>query len=265
MKLLGKIILLTLSFSAWNNHALANPQEAHGKPEAHEAQIEEVEEERPKNAFELHEEEVVNAKSKPEQSKSIIFKGYAPFRASFSQICALIDQDGQLGWINLKSAEYANNKQLCIPCRALYLSFETACKPKKVLVPKVKKKKKKKEEEEAEEDAEPEATPTPPKKVIRLDPGTELLDKISILFRDMAERKPVEAAAGYFQGIEHFLIEMRKPDGKSIAEKAYYDTLAEFIEAPFKARGLTTEDKKSLKSGKNVPIPTPSSSLDDLF
>ena len=97
-----------------------------------------------------------------------------------------------------------------------------------------------------------------------MDPGTELLDLVSDFFREMAEAKPREVAEGYYVGVEHLIREMRLKEGKSRIEQEYFDTLAEFIEAPFKSRGFLPE-KKGLPLATPPPSRTPKVSIDDLF
>jgi hypothetical protein len=227
------------------------------------------------NAFQLHEKKAHADKHQKEEKYK--FKGYSSYRPAFAQICTLIEQDGQLNWMTSKAQQYAYLDSDCVPCRTLYLSLNSTCKPRKPSPVKLKKKDKvteetkvadsKKEGAEGEEEKKPVEVEVKKveKKIIKLDPSTELLDLISNVFRSMALKEPPEEAFGYFTGVENLVTEMRDKDGKTEAEKIYYDTLAEFIEAPFKNEGFLTKSKNSVKTGDKLPIVDPSASIDELF
>lgn len=196
-----------------------------------------------KSAFQKHEESFKVKPPLPEKKK-IKFRGYSSFRRDFDEMCDYIEADGQIEWLRERAEINSTELKSCPICRSLYITLKGACKPKKARGKNV--------DGNAKE-----------KRVARLDPSTELIDHVSRIFREMAE-KPKENAEGFYIGIEFMLAEMRDANSKSVLAKNYYDTLSEYIDAPFKARGIGVEEKGSA-ANKAAATPTPSVSLDELF
>ncbi len=223
-----------------------------------------VEEE--KSAFELHEEKIQEsriAKKAIKKNPTYKFKGFGSYRRDFTEICRMIEDDGQKDWILAKATEYSKSLEKCSACKTLYKALFTACSVKKAFVPKIKKKKK--DDEEEGDEAKSEEEPKVKKMIERLDPSTELIDRVSITFREMTQVKSEEEANANYQALEHLIAEMRVKDDKNKVQMEYYDTLAEYIEAPFLSEGFVNNKKNFVKSPQNLPIGKSSSKIDDLF
>lgn len=120
------------------------------------------------------------------------------------------------------------------------------------------------EEEDAEEDSgEPQPTPTPTPRPIgpERDPNIVVIDLISRLFQTIAEAPGAELA---MMAVDLFVAELRNPAGKTESAQQYFDTLAEFMTAPFD--GVRAELRETLDAQKAAGEgERPEANVDEMF
>jgi hypothetical protein len=123
------------------------------------------------------------------------------------------------------------------------------------------------EEEIAEEGEEEGGEPTPlphptPRPIVpERDPNLVVLDLVSRLFQDLAEGEGAELT---LMAVDLFVNELRNPEGKSTAALEYFDTLAEFMLAPFESIREELLRAQAAQKGES-PTAEPEESVNEMF
>ncbi|MFM1846704.1 MAG: hypothetical protein RL417_178 [Pseudomonadota bacterium] len=119
------------------------------------------------------------------------------------------------------------------------------------------------EEGSEEEGGEPAPTPTPtPRPIVpERDPNIVVLDLVSRLFQSLADAEGAELS---LMAVDLFVAELRSPSGKSEGTRAYFDTLAEYMVAPFE--GMRAELAASLAAHQEAAGGVkPEANVDEMF
>jgi hypothetical protein len=123
------------------------------------------------------------------------------------------------------------------------------------------------ESEGAEEEEEEEGTPTPvptptPRPIVpERDPNIVVIDLVSRLFQSLADGEGAELA---LMAVDLFVGELRNPAEKSESTRAYFDTLSEYMLAPFESiRGELIESIEA--QGEAGEGSAPQENVDQMF
>lgn len=118
-------------------------------------------------------------------------------------------------------------------------------------------------EDEDEESGEPQPTPTPTPRPIgpERDPNIVVIDLVSRLFQTIAEAPGAELS---MMAVDLFVAELRNPVGKTESAQQYFDTLAEFMIAPFDE--VRAELRETLDAQKEAGEgERPQANVDEMF
>lgn len=117
------------------------------------------------------------------------------------------------------------------------------------------------EGEEEGGEPKPTATPTPRPIGPERDPNIVVLDLVSRLFQSLAE---VPGAELTMMAVDLFVAELRNPAGKSESTRAYFDTIAEFMLAPFEEVRAEFQANLDAQKEANEEVP-PEANFNEMF
>lgn len=181
-------------------------------------------------AFQVYEESYQNVK----KIKPLNFKGFGAYRTRLQKMCNYLDRDGQRAWLAERAKQLSRSREICTPCRALYVVLNSVCASKKKNISKS-------PIPTVGSDQEPQVPLSTPTTIVimqdlKLEPQTELLDLISRISREMAEDST--AAEDNYKAIQNLLSELLNKHEKHPSELAYFEIFASYMRAPFEARGI---------------------------
>lgn len=232
--------------------------------------------------FEGDAELIDGSSSKTKQVKRKRFKGYGSYRSEFKALCKLFERDNQSGWLSYTARGFKTSLRECLPCRNIYVVLFSACKEHpgfRRIIPtptadqlatRVAEEEFLQKEQKQQEEIEgtPTPTPTPTQTPTagapqELEPTAAAVDLIVSIAREMAEDK--EYGEENFEGMWHLIQQMRRSEGKTVAERSYYDIVSTYFLAPFIARGFLNRSESIGKSDSWKQEPTPTPNVDVLF
>lgn len=192
--------------------------------------------------------EVSEVKRKPEEKPKKIkqIQSFTRFEGAMRKVCEDLASEGRRDKIFELAVIRKKEEKICLPCRALWASLASACRPPKATQPKPVKKNKKVDEEAegaGEEGGEVEATPTPSPTAIPLRryPSPALLDQVSRLAVAIYEFDEEGESAKL--ALDTFSTTLLQLPALTVAERDYYEIFTTFLLAPWQGLPVTPTPK----------------------
>lgn len=185
----------------------------------------------------------VAGKREDSQKKVKPIQSFTRFEGSLRKVCEELALEGRRDKVFELAVVRKKEERTCLPCRALWSSIASACRPPKVVAPKVKKAPKKVEAEEEGGESEVEVTPTPAPTPVPLKryPNPSLLDQVSRLAVSIYEYD--EGGESAKLALDTFVTTLLQLPGLSAAERDYYDIFTTYLTAPWQGLPVTPTPK----------------------